>query len=119
MAGLRWTATSVPIQRGAHAGAACPGRLLHPEQQFGTLAERLPENQAGRSKRLGQEVLGLRWSDVDLEKRTLRVRTALQWLRGDEPKLVEPKTRQSRRTLPLPAMIIDQLRAHCVRQEED
>lgn len=47
------------------------------------------------------EVLGLRWSDVDLEKQTLRVRTALQWLRGDEPKLVEPKTRQSRRTLPV------------------
>lgn len=65
------------------------------------------------------EVLGLRWADVDLDKRTLRVRTALQWLRGDAPKLVEPKTRQSRRTLPLPGMIIDHLRAHRVRQLED
>ena len=65
------------------------------------------------------EVLGLHWADVDLEQRTLRVRAALQWLRGDEPKLVEPKTRQSRRTLPLPTMVIEQLLAHRIRQEED
>ena len=67
----------------------------------------------------GTGVLGLRWADVDLDKRTLRVRTALQWLRSDEPKLVEPKTRQSRRTLPLPTMVVEQLKAHRLRQDAD
>jgi integrase len=65
------------------------------------------------------EVLGLRWEDIDFERRTLRVHFALQWLRGQQPCLVEPKTRQSRRTLPLPAMLVEQLRAHRARQEAD
>src|SRR5207248_2376455 len=58
------------------------------------------------------EALGLRWQDIDLDAGTLSVRVALQRVRGDRPRLVEPKTRQSRRTLPLPAPIIPQLRAH-------
>jgi integrase len=43
------------------------------------------------------EVLGLMWSDVDLEAGTLQIRRGLQRVGG---KLVtsEPKTRRSRRT---------------------
>ncbi len=63
------------------------------------------------------EALGLRWEDVDLDAGTLHVRVALQWLNGQPPHLVEPKTRQSRRSLPLPPPILAQLRAHLVRQE--
>jgi integrase len=65
------------------------------------------------------EALGLRWQDVDLDAGILQVRVALQRIRGGEPRLVEPKTRQSRRVLPLPSSIAAHLRAHRTRQGED
>lgn len=63
------------------------------------------------------EVLGLRWSDVDLEAGVLRVSHALQWIRpagerGAAPHLVEPKSSTSRRALSLPAPVADALRTH-------
>ncbi len=64
------------------------------------------------------EVLGLRWQDVDLEQQTLTIAFALQDDRGSY-QLVEPKTRNSRRTLPLPPMLIAALRAHKIRQYEE
>ena len=65
------------------------------------------------------EALGLRWQDVDLDADVLHVRVALQRIRGEKARLVEPKTRQSRRTLPLPPPIVAQLRTHRARQLED
>src|SRR5206468_2643267 len=65
------------------------------------------------------EALGLRWQDVDLEAGLLHVRMALELVSGRPPRLVEPKTRKSRRTLPLPAAIVSQLRAHRTRQLEE
>jgi integrase len=50
------------------------------------------------------EILGLRWSDLDLEAGTLRVRGALQRVRGVF-RLVEPKSATSRRTVALPAIV--------------
>ncbi|MDP9373215.1 MAG: site-specific integrase [Chloroflexota bacterium] len=64
------------------------------------------------------EVLGLRWEDVDLDAGTLRVAVAVQRRKGVK-ELVEPKTEQSRRTLPLPAVLVAVLRAHRVRQLEE
>jgi len=64
------------------------------------------------------ELLGLRWSDVDLDAATLRVNFALQRCDG-ELQLVEPKTEKSRRALPLPALLVVALRAHRTRQLED
>lgn len=61
---------------------------------------------------------GLRWSDVDFDKQSLRVEGQLQRLDG-EWKLVETKSESSRRTLPLPARIVITLRAHRVRQLEE
>lgn len=61
------------------------------------------------------EILGLHWQDIDLEARTLRVRVALQRIDG-ELQLVEPKSARSRRTIPLPDMVVEALRAHRVRQ---
>jgi integrase len=57
------------------------------------------------------EVLGLRWSDVDLDARTLRVAQALQRVDGH---LIykEPKTAKSRRTLRIPLSVAEALRVH-------
>jgi integrase len=61
------------------------------------------------------EILGLRWSDVDLEGGTLTVRHALARIDG-RLELVEPKSVTSRRVVPLPAFVRDALVAHRVRQ---
>ena len=89
------------------------------------------------------EALGLRWSDVDFEEGTLRVRYSLQRIKADrirQPKagavsvkrdtdsksrelsafhLVEPKTKQSRRTIALPKVTLSALAAHKAKQSED
>lgn len=64
------------------------------------------------------EALGLRWSDVDLERGMLTVRMALQRV-GGKLQLVEPKTERSRRTLRLPQVTLAALKAHRVRQLEE
>ncbi|WP_328956059.1 site-specific integrase [Kitasatospora purpeofusca] len=61
------------------------------------------------------ELLGLRWSSVDLERGTLTVSTNLQRVDG-ELRLVLPKTLSSERTLPLPAPVLAALVAHRERQ---
>ena len=55
------------------------------------------------------ELLGLRWSDVDLTAGTLTVRHALQRVDG-RLQLVETKTPRSRRTVPLPDLALRALR---------
>ena len=78
------------------------------------------------------EALGLRWQDIDLGAGTLRVRYALQRLKipsndaetdGSAKKeafhLVEPKTKQSRRTIALPAVTRLALSEHKTRQSEE
>ncbi|WP_314175696.1 tyrosine-type recombinase/integrase [Streptomyces winkii] len=64
------------------------------------------------------ELLGLRWSAVDLEKGTLTVVTNLQRVSG-ELRLVLPKTRSSERTIPLPALAVVALREHQERQAQE
>ncbi|MFC9258646.1 tyrosine-type recombinase/integrase [Streptomyces hydrogenans] len=62
------------------------------------------------------ELVGLRWADIDLDKRVLYVRQQTQRRRGvlyDD----DPKGRR-RRTVPLPAMCIAPLRWHRMRQTE-
>lgn len=55
------------------------------------------------------ELLGLRWSDIDLATGTLTVRHALQRVNG-RLELVETKTPRSRRTIPLPELALRALR---------
>lgn len=62
------------------------------------------------------EALALRWSDVDLEAGTLRVSRTLSRVVGGGLTFTEPKTERSRRTVPLPAALVAELRAHRVRQ---
>lgn len=64
------------------------------------------------------EILGLRWDDVDLDRRTLRIAYALQAVDGTL-QLVKPKTKRSIRTLPLPSTLVGALDAHRARQADD
>jgi integrase len=64
------------------------------------------------------EALGLQWSDIDLDRGILSVRTGLHRVAG-ELQLMETKTRRSRRTIPLPAFAADALRDHRKLQEEE
>ncbi|MFE6071899.1 tyrosine-type recombinase/integrase [Streptomyces sp. NPDC056525] len=62
------------------------------------------------------ELIGLRWADVDLDRRVLYVRQQIQRRRGvlyDD----DPKGRR-RRAVPLPAMCIAPLRWHRMRQND-
>lgn len=61
------------------------------------------------------EVLGLRWEDVDLDGRSLRIVYTLD-RRDGRYVLDDPKTRSSRRTVALPPFAVDALRAHRGRQ---
>lgn len=70
----------------------------------------------GTGMRLG-EVLGLRWADIDLEKRFARISQTVQETR-DEVVFVPPKTHRSRRSVALPSFVIDALRKHKKEQSE-
>lgn len=65
------------------------------------------------------ETLGLRWAEVDLDGRTLTVGAALQRVPGRGLVLVEPKTKTSRRKIPLPRVCVAALREHRVRQLQE
>jgi integrase len=57
------------------------------------------------------EILGLRWSAVDLARATLRVQASLQRV-GGQLVLTSPKTKRSRRAIPLPQAVVKVLEAH-------
>jgi len=65
--------------------------------------------------RLG-EALGLKWSDVDLTRKSLTVRRALQRQTGRGLQFIEPKSKGSKRTVELLDLTVDALRAHRERQ---
>src|SRR5262249_1547365 len=60
-----------------------------------------------------EEYLALQWKDIDLEKGTATVQRTLVWRRKDGGwYFSEPKTSQSRRTVPLPASVVRWLVRH-------
>jgi integrase len=72
------------------------------------------------------ETLGVRWSDIDLEGRALRVSQSVQRLstglkegRKSELRATETKTDGSRRTIALPDSVVRALRAHRVHQAQE
>lgn len=67
--------------------------------------------------RLG-ELLGLRWSDVDFEGRTLRIVRAVQRIPKEGLTFRSPKTSKLRRTLLLSQSTCTALQAHRERQDE-
>ncbi len=56
------------------------------------------------------EVLGLSWSDVDLDERVVSVGQALQFAPGEGLRLIPPKTARSRRVIPISGVIADALK---------
>jgi integrase len=64
------------------------------------------------------ELLGLAWSAVDLDAGRLTVRQTLTVVNG-RLSFQRPKTRTSRRIVPLPAVVVEALRAHRERQEKE
>ncbi len=66
-----------------------------------------------------EEYLALQWKDVDLEKKTASVRRAVIRLPKSKWYFSEPKTKSSRRTLPLPVTLIKELRTHRRKQNEE
>jgi integrase len=69
--------------------------------------------------RLG-EALGLKWSDLDVDRAELRVQRALvRPTHGLAWVLEDPKTDKSRRALPLLARTVDALRWHRTRQDAE
>jgi integrase len=65
------------------------------------------------------EALALCWADVDLEHATLTVRRGVHRVRGQGLVYEEPKADRSRRTVALPAPLVEALRAHRAAQLEE
>jgi integrase len=63
------------------------------------------------------ELLALRWQDVDLDGGRLRIEQALEQT-GGEIRVKEPKTRHGRRTISLPAETVALLKKHWHEQQE-
>ncbi len=64
------------------------------------------------------EVLGLRWSDINLEKKTLQVVQSVYRNNGQAPTIQTPKTANSTRSITLPDNVIDELRSHKIKQNQ-
>lgn len=64
------------------------------------------------------ELLGLAWDAVDLDAGKLAVRQSLTWANG-RAHLGPPKSRASRRIVPLPETVVDALRQHRKRQNAE
>lgn len=66
------------------------------------------------------EILGLKWDDINLTKGTLTVRRTLVRVKGDPPyKFGEPKTKKSRRTIPLPDPVVQALKKWKAQQAQE
>ncbi|MEV7563897.1 tyrosine-type recombinase/integrase [Streptomyces tanashiensis] len=63
------------------------------------------------------EVVGLRWENVDLDKREIRVRTQRQRVAGEVYE-DDPKGRRRKQTLPLPAICVAPLRWQRLKQAD-
>jgi integrase len=64
------------------------------------------------------ELLGLTWDSVNLGEARLWVRQTLAWVDG-RPRAQPPKTRASRRVIPLPQVVVTALREHRKRQDKE
>jgi integrase len=63
------------------------------------------------------ELLGLRWRDIDLERRSIRVTGSLQYIPGQGLVRSQPKTRKSRRQVLLTHLGVKSLRHHRLQQD--
>jgi integrase len=66
-----------------------------------------------------EEYLAQQWSDIDFNERTATIQRALVWRKGEGWIFKSPKTRSSRRTIPLPLPLLKKLRRHKIKQAEN
>ncbi len=124
---VRWEMVSRNV-----AGLVDPSRVEHTEIRPWTREEARRFLEVAEQDRLGAlfsvamalglrkaEALGLRWEDIDLDSRSLRVQHQLQRIKDRSLVLKTPKTARSRRRMALPEPIVAALRAHKVRQLEE
>jgi integrase len=101
-----------------------PMQILSPEQ-----VKNLPELLAGRSIRAPAlvglftgmrrgELLALRWPDVDLDRKQIKVHTALEQAVAHGVRSKKPKTASGARVVALPDIVVDTLRQHRREQLE-
>ena len=65
------------------------------------------------------EYLALRWADVNFARQRIAIRRSLVWPKGGGFKITEPKTPRSRRSIPLSASTMTELRNHKRNQAEE
>ncbi len=65
------------------------------------------------------ELLALQWKDIDWKDGSLQVRRSVNRYAGQGFKVSEPKTKQSRRKIVLPAFVLEALKEHRTRQLEE
>jgi integrase len=99
-------------------------RMLQPDEAA-ALLERLREKPLYliASLALGtgmrrNEMLGLRWQDVDLDGARLTIEQALEQTAAHGIRVKGPKTKRGRRTISLPAHLVAELRQHWREQQE-
>jgi integrase len=67
-----------------------------------------------------EEYLSLQWKDIDFEQKVLTVRRAVVWKRkGGGFSFTEPKTKKSRRSIPISNSVLHTLKTHRRRQLEE
>lgn len=67
-----------------------------------------------------EEYLALQWKDIDFEQKALSVRRAIVWKRkGGGFNFTEPKTKKSRRSIPISSSVINALKSHRRKQLEE
>lgn len=66
-----------------------------------------------------EEYLAMQWKDIDFDKNTATVRRVVIRLPKIEWYFSEPKTKSSRRTLPLPVSLVKEIRTHRRKQNEE
>jgi integrase len=64
------------------------------------------------------EILALRWKNVDLDKKVLQVREALEQTRTHGIRFKAPKSKAGRRDVTMPDVVVDTLRQHRIKQLE-
>lgn len=65
------------------------------------------------------EALGLKWDDIDWDKRVLKVRRKLERVKGTGLVLSEPKSKKSVRAVRVPPQLLDALRQHQQQQRHE
>jgi integrase len=98
--------------------------MLQPDQAA-ALLERLRGNPLYLLASLGlgsgmrrNEMLGLRWGDVDLNAGRLTIEQALEQTTAYGIRVKGPKTKHGRRTISLPGHLVAELRQHWREQQE-